>query len=84
MLTKVPPNRTILQSRCYLSIIFLSVKEMEVSFEMIQKSRKGEGNERKEEKKTKRLFPPYGGSDKNGNSGNIKADLWCILFCGFL
>lgn len=37
---------------------------MEVSFEMIQKSRKGAGNERKEREKTKRLFPPYGGSDK--------------------
>ena len=29
---------------------------MEVSFEMIQKSRKGAGNERKEREKTKRLF----------------------------
>ena len=42
---------------------------MEVSFEMIQKSRKGAGNERKEEKKQNGLFPPYGGSDKNGTQG---------------
>ena len=42
---------------------------MEVSFEMIQKSRKGAGNEIKERQKTKRLFPPYGGSDKNGTQG---------------
>ena len=57
------PVRIILKSRRYLSIIFLSVKEMEVSFEMIQKSRKGAGNGRKESEKTKQLFPPYGGSD---------------------
>ena len=45
---------------------------MEVSFEMIPKSRKGAGNERKEREKTKRLFPPYGGSDKNGTQGTLK------------
>ena len=42
---------------------------MEVSFEMIQKSRKGAGNERKEREKTGRLIRPSGGSDKNGSQG---------------
>lgn len=41
---------------------------MEVSFEMIQKSRKERGMKEKKEK-NKMAISPYGGSDKNGTQG---------------
>ena len=54
---------------------------MEVSFEMIQKSRKGAGNERKRKEKAKSAIADiWRKAIKIGTRGNNKAHLWCILF----